>query len=312
MDSRAPCCGYPEQGIRCPDGVLRSATGLQAARAAPQPLGDDSASPALTSAACGQPAASTVDRSQRLRLVQQIAAVQVAQQRLGQLRGLAAGRRAGRCSASVTGFPPASNRQVQRLAHAQGAAPSAPAEHHLPRQQRLQRRRPPAAPPGPGRAPPPAPGSCQVKLRARKSVAAIMRPAVGRARPFHAPQRGVDVGARGAAPAPARRRRAGPGSGPGRPPGAASARRCRCARCGRRPACARRSGRAQRTSAATAPVMRPATAGSRVFSTARRWASSRSRTGSSSLGTHHTSAARAVAVGGAGGSGSSASRARGG
>ena len=66
------------------------------------------------------------------------------------------------------------------------------------------------------------------------------RPAVGRALPFEAAQHRVDIGVAPPARAPARRHRAGRGSGPGRRPGAASARHCRCAPCGRRSACVRR------------------------------------------------------------------------
>jgi hypothetical protein len=168
----------------------------------------------------------------------------------------------------------------------------APAEHHLPRQRRLEnggsrcssaRPRPRAA----GR-----PGQRQVKLRARKVGGGDHAPAVGgRA---HSSRRSTagQVGARFSAGLHQRRRRAGPGSGPGRPPGAGSARHCRCARCGRRPACARRSGRAESASAGVSP---PPARGSRQqgveHGQALRVASP--ATGSSALGTHHTSAARA-------------------
>jgi OOP family OmpA-OmpF porin len=58
-------------------------------------------------------------------------------------------------------------------------------------------------------------------------------PAVGGARPFGAAQGLVHVPRPAQRVPPVHARRAGPGSGPGRPPGARSARRCRCAPCGR-------------------------------------------------------------------------------
>ena len=87
-------------------------------------------------------------------------------------------------------------------------------------------------PPGPRPRTAPAPGRLQVKLQARKSVAAIIDQRSGRAqRYFEAAQRGVGR-RRGAGSSTRFRHRAGRGSVPGQPPGAGSARHCRCGPCG--------------------------------------------------------------------------------
>ena len=97
--------------------------------------------------------------------------------------GVVASTRRARRRLSVESAAGCAGARLVSAARTSSAAPAAtsPAQRHR------------AAP-----APPPRasarPGQRHVKLRARKSVAAIIAPAVGRARPLDAPQRGIDVG----------------------------------------------------------------------------------------------------------------------